>query len=132
MWVVKRNTVTVLIKVKSSIFMHLVMFFSLLWWWCFFYHNTRHRIQSTRVTITKFMTTVALAYPKSSTYKTFRNLLTVAFYMAMTMRVAVCINVNHSFNSCRLFTFFTIKCEIPSIANTAAIGTQSPFIEDTE
>ena len=89
-------------------------------------------MQITRVTVAMFKATVALAYPKSNTYKTFRNLLAVAFYMAMTMRVAVCINVNRSFNSCRFFTFFTVKCKIPSIANTAAIGTQGAFIEDTE
>ena len=43
--------------------------------------------------------------------------------MAMTIGVnAVCSSVNRSFNSCRFLTFFPIKCKIPSIASTVAIG----------
>jgi hypothetical protein len=90
--------------------------------WYFFDHNTRYGIK-TSITISETKT-LTLAYPEPHTYVTFRNLVTVAFNMAVTMGVGVgrC-NVNNSFNSRWFCTFCAIKCKIPSIANTTAIRT---------
>jgi hypothetical protein len=90
--------------------------------WYFFNHNTRHGIP-TSMTISEIIT-LTLAYPEPHTYVTFRNLVTVAFNMAVTMGVDLGrFNVNNAFNSRWFCTFCTIKCKIPSIANSTASGT---------
>jgi hypothetical protein len=102
-----------------------------LWWWYFFNHNTRHGIPASS-TISE-TTTLALANPEPHTYVTFRNLVTVAFNMAVTKGVDLGrFNVNNSFNSRWFCTFCTIKCKIPSIANITAIRTSGSFVEHTE
>jgi hypothetical protein len=53
--------------------------------WYFFNHNTRHGIPASS-TIAETMT-LTLAYPEPHTYVTFRNLITVAFNMAVTKGV---------------------------------------------
>jgi hypothetical protein len=53
--------------------------------WYFFNHNTRHGIPAS-TTISETIT-LTLAYPEPHTYVTFRNLITVAFNMAVTKGV---------------------------------------------
>ena len=53
--------------------------------WYFFNHNTRHGIP-TSIAITEAIT-LTLAYPEAHTYVTFRNLVTVAFNMAVTVGI---------------------------------------------
>ena len=90
--------------------------------WYFFNHNTRHGIP-TSTTISKTIT-LTLSYPKAHTYVTFRNLVAVAFNMAVTMGVDFGrFNLNNSFNSRWFSAFCAIKCKIPSIAKTTAIRT---------
>ena len=90
--------------------------------WYFFNHNTRHGIP-TSITISKTIT-LTRSYPKSHTYVTFRNLVTVTFNMAVTKGVDFGrFNPNNSFNSRWFSAFCAIKCKIPSIANTTAIRT---------
>ena len=85
--------------------------------WYFFNHNTRHGIP-TSITIIEAIT-LTLAYPEAHTYVTFRNLVTVAFNMVVTVGIdGGSWNPNNTFNSRWFCIFCAIKCKIPSSANT--------------
>ena len=73
------------------------------------------------------------ANPEPDTYVTFRDLVTVAFNMAMVKELDLSgSNVVNSFNSSWFSTFCAVEHKIPPATSTGTVRAYVSFVEDTE